>query len=43
MGLDAVTNSEDAVKHEVHPQLWSMAQPQFQELVAKLQADIAGR
>jgi len=43
MGLGAVTTSADAVKHEVDPQLWSMAQPQFQELIAKLQADIASK
>jgi enoyl-CoA hydratase len=43
LGLGAITNSKEAVDHEVHPQLWSMAQPQFQELVAKLQADIAKR
>ncbi|MCU1344967.1 MAG: putative enoyl-CoA hydratase [Acidimicrobiia bacterium] len=43
MGLDEVTDSQAAVEHEVQPQLWSMAQPQFQELIAKLQADIASR
>jgi len=43
MGLGAITNSQDAVDHETRPQLWSMAQPQFQELVAKLQADITKR
>jgi enoyl-CoA hydratase len=43
MSLAEVTTSQDAVTHEVHPQLWSMAQPQFQELVAKLQANIANK
>ncbi len=40
MGLSGVTSSEDAVKHELDPQAWSMDQPPFLELVSKLQEQI---
>ena len=35
---DAVTTSEDAVALEVGPQLWSMEQPAFVELLESLRA-----
>ena len=41
LSLDEVTDSAAAVEHELHPQLWSMEQPAFKDLVRKLQTDIS--
>ncbi len=41
--LDRVGDSEDAVEHEVHPQLWSMGQPEFQKLLGDLRSRIASK
>ena len=41
--LDTVTESNQAVDYEIHPQLWSMGQPPFRELVTKLQKDISSK
>jgi enoyl-CoA hydratase len=41
--LARVRDSDDAVAHELDPQVWSMRQPAFQELVASLQQRISGR
>jgi enoyl-CoA hydratase len=38
-----VGSSDDAVAHELDPQVWSMHQPAFRELAASLQARISGR
>lgn len=43
LSLAGVDTSEAAVAHELDPQVWSMGQPAFQELVAKLQGEIKGR
>lgn len=40
--LDDVTDSAGAVDHELEPQVWSMRQPAFTELVQRLQAKISG-
>ena len=42
LGLDQVSDSAAAVEHELHPQLWSMGQPAFKDLVRRLQSDISG-
>ncbi|RMH85158.1 MAG: enoyl-CoA hydratase [Actinomyces sp.] len=39
--LATITDSEAAVTHELHPQLWSMSQPAFRDLVARLKARIS--
>ena len=39
--LDEIADSDAAVDHELHPQLWSIGQPAFRELVGKLQARIS--
>jgi enoyl-CoA hydratase len=41
--LDTVTESNEAVDHELWPQLWSMEQPAFRELVARLQQNISSK
>jgi enoyl-CoA hydratase len=41
--LDAVSESDAAVDHELWPQLWSMEQGDFRELVARLQANISSK
>ena len=41
--LDTVTESNQAVDYEVHPQLWSMAQPPFRQLVERLQKNISSK
>ena len=41
--LDTITESNQAVDYEIHPQLWSMGQPPFMELVARLQKDISSK
>jgi enoyl-CoA hydratase len=41
--LPRVHSSEDAVAHELDPQVWSMQQPAFRELVDSLQQRISGR
>lgn len=41
--LDTVSESMEAVDFEVHPQLWSMRQPPFRELVARLQKNISSK
>ena len=41
--LDTVTESNQAVDYEVHPQLWSMGQPPFRELVQRLQKNISSK
>ncbi len=39
--LATVTDSESAVTHELDPQLWSMGQPAFRDLVTRLKARIS--
>lgn len=41
--LDTVSESDAAVDHELWPQLWSMEQGDFRELVARLQANISSK
>jgi enoyl-CoA hydratase len=41
--LDTVSESDAAVDHELWPQLWSMDQGDFRELVARLQANISSK
>ena len=41
--LDEVTESNQAVVHEIDPQLWSMNQAVFRDLVAKLQTTISSK
>jgi enoyl-CoA hydratase len=41
--LGRIHSSDDAVEHELHPQVWSMRQPEFRERAAALQARISGR
>ena len=41
--LDTITESNQAVDYEIHPQLWSMGQPPFMELVTRLQKDISSK
>ena len=43
LALDTVTESDAAVDHELEPQVWSMGQPAFRQLVEKLQVDISSR
>ena len=43
LSLDEVTGSEAAVDRELHPQLWSMGQPPFKDLVRRLQSQIASK
>jgi enoyl-CoA hydratase len=43
LSLDDVTESEQAVTHEIDPQLWSMQQPAFRELVSSLQKKISSK
>ncbi len=43
LGMDAVTNSEDAVSAEIGPQLWSLGEPAFVDLLARLRAQIAAK
>ena len=40
LSLDEVTDSEAAIDRELHPQLWSMGQPPFKDLVRRLQSQI---
>ena len=39
--LDTIVESNEAVEHEIHPQLWSMGQPTFRALVERLQRKIS--
>ncbi len=41
LSLDEVTESNQAVEHELHPQLWSMQQGTFRALVERLQKKIS--
>ncbi len=41
--LPDIDNSPEAVEHEVRPQVASMASPEFQALVSKLQAEISSK
>jgi enoyl-CoA hydratase len=41
MGLDDVEGSAASVTHELDPQLWSMDQPSFRDLVTRLQRRIS--
>jgi len=41
LSLDEVTESNQAVDHELHPQLWSMQQGTFRALVKRLQTKIS--
>ena len=41
--LDQVVESNAAVDFELEPQLWSMAEPQFQALVTSLQKNISSK
>ena len=43
LGMDAVTNSDDAVSAEIGPQLWSLGEPAFVDLLARLRAQIAAK
>ncbi|MSY25615.1 MAG: enoyl-CoA hydratase, partial [Actinobacteria bacterium] len=43
LGMDAVTNSEDAVSAELGPQLASLGGAAFVELLAQLRAQIAAK
>ncbi len=43
LSLDEVSDSDAAVAHELEPQLWSMSQPPFKNLVRKLQARIGSQ
>ena len=43
LSLDEVADSAAAVDHELHPQLWSMGQTPFKELVNKLQSQISSK
>ena len=43
LALDTVSDSDAAVDHELWPQLWSMEQGDFRELVARLRADISSK
>jgi enoyl-CoA hydratase len=40
MSLGGVTSSDAAVAHELEPQVWSMEQPAFQELLGQLQRNL---
>jgi enoyl-CoA hydratase len=40
MSLPDVTTSDAAVAHELEPQVWSMEQPAFQELIGQLQRNL---
>jgi hypothetical protein len=41
MGLAAIDSSDAAVAHELDPQVWSMSQPAFRELITRLQQRIS--
>ena len=41
LSLDEIADSAAAVDHELHPQLWSMGQSPFKDLVRKLQSQIS--
>lgn len=41
--LDTINESDSAVDHELWPQLWSMEQGDFRELVSRLQANISSK
>ena len=41
--LPDIDTSPQAVEHEVRPQVASMASPEFQALVSKLQTDISSK
>ncbi len=41
LSLDDVTDSDQSVDHELHPQIWSMQQPPFRALVERLQKKIS--
>ena len=43
LSLDEITDSSAAVDHELHPQLWSMGQPAFKDLVRRLQSKISSK
>ncbi len=43
LALDEIVASEQAVTHEIDPQLWSMDQPAFRELVSSLQQQISSK
>jgi len=43
LSLDEISQSEQAVTHEIDPQLWSMDQPAFRALVSSLQNKISSR
>ena len=43
LALDEIVESEQAVTHEIDPQLWSMDQPAFRELVSNLQQKISSK
>ncbi|CAM8623998.1 CaiD Enoyl-CoA hydratase/carnithine racemase [Acidimicrobiia bacterium] len=43
LGMDAITNSDDAVSAEIGPQLWSLGEPAFVDLLARLRAQIAAK
>jgi len=43
VGLDRIMSSDEAVDMEIEPQVWSMGQAEFQDLVSSLQSRISKR
>ena len=43
LSLDEVDDSDAAVDRELHPQLWSMGQPAFKDMVRSLQSKISSK
>ena len=43
LSLDEVTDSAEAIDRELHPQLWSMGQRPFKDLVRRLQSQITSQ
>lgn len=41
--LDTISESNQSVEHELHPQLWSMGEPAFRSLVESLQKQISSK
>ena len=41
--LDTISESDQSVEHELHPQLWSMGEPAFRSLVEGLQKQISSQ
>ena len=43
LSLDEIADSAAAVDRELHPQLWSMGQPAFKDLVRRLKSEISSK